>query len=57
MWYKCLFTEGWLYKVTRHAGVPFVGELRGGFQRLTAHAAHPGGEYPRGVAAGHKIVT
>jgi hypothetical protein len=31
MWYKCLFTEGWLYRGTRHAGVPFVGELRGGF--------------------------
>ena len=26
-----MFTVGWLYKVTPHAGVPFVGELRGGF--------------------------
>ena len=31
MWYKCLFTEGWLYRGSRHAGVLFVGEQRGGF--------------------------
>ncbi len=31
MWYKCLFTVVWLYRGTPHAGVPFVGELRGGF--------------------------
>jgi len=33
MWYKCLFTEGWLYKGTRHAGVLFVAEQRGGFRK------------------------
>ena len=29
--------------VTPHAGELSVGEQRGGFQRLTAHAAHPEG--------------
>ena len=44
MVYKCLFTVGWLYRVSPHAGELSVGEQRGGFKRLTAHAAHPGGE-------------
>jgi hypothetical protein len=42
-----LFTEGWLYRGSRHAGVPFVGEQRGGFRKalfrgLEGERQHPG---------------
>ena len=34
-----------------HAGELSVGEQRGGFKRLTAHAAHPGHLFPEGWLA------
>ena len=33
MWYKCLFKEGDFTRLTRHAGVLFVGEQRSGFRK------------------------
>ena len=52
MWIQVFVHSGVALRVTPHAVVQSASEQRGGFKRLTAHAAHPGGEYSRGVAAG-----